>query len=93
MDNGLFIYLLYYHRNAKGKDKAGVSIKHEGLSNPIYDEQPMGEFSMGDVDTDMFPDDNTFQIQTESKGGATSMANPLYQDPYMEDDDSPLSNF
>lgn len=47
---------------------------------------------MGDVDTDMFPDDN-FQVTMDTKGGATSMANPLYQDPYMEDDDSPLSNF
>ena len=52
----------------------------------------MGEFAMGDLDTDMFTDD-TFAVPAETKGGATSMANPLYQDPYMEDDDSPLSNF
>jgi len=72
-----------------GKD---VSIKNEGVSNPVYDEQPMGEFSMGELDTDMFSDDN-FAVPAETKSGATSMANPLYQDPYMEDDDSPLSNF
>ena len=72
--------------------KGGVSIKTEGVSNPVYDEQPMGEFSMGELDTNMFTDD-AFNVPVESKQGATSMANPLYQDPYMEDDDSPLSNF
>ena len=65
---------------------------NEGVSNPVYDEKPMGDFAMGDLDTDMFTDD-TFAVPAETKGGATSMANPLYQDPYMEDDDSPLSNF
>lgn len=65
---------------------------NEGVSNPVYDEKPMGDFAMGDLDTDMFTDD-TFVVPAETKSGATSMANPLYQDPYMEDDDSPLSNF
>ena len=77
--------------STSGKEKASKKTS-EGVSNPVYDEQNMGEFSMGDVDTDMFPDDQ-FQVTMDNKGGATSMANPLYQDPYMEDDDSPLSNF
>ncbi|XP_057298293.1 MAM and LDL-receptor class A domain-containing protein 2-like isoform X2 [Hydractinia symbiolongicarpus] len=78
--------------NKKKGEPKGVSIKSEGVSNPIYDDQPMGEFSMGELDTDMFADEE-FAVPAETKGGATSMANPLYQDPYMEDDDSPLSNF
>ena len=77
---------------SKKKKTPSPTTSNEGVVNPIYDEDNMGEFSMGDVDTDMFPDDQ-FQVTTDAKGGATSMANPLYQDPYMEDDDSPLSNF
>ena len=76
----------------KKKDKLSIKKSTEGVSNPVYDEDNMAEFSMGDVDTDMFPDDN-FQVTMDTKGGATSMANPLYQDPYMEDDDSPLSGY
>ena len=45
---------------------------------------------MGDVDTDMFPDDQFNNVIMDTKGGATSMANPLYQDPY--DDEPPLSS-
>jgi len=40
---------------------------------------------MSDVDTNMFASDDAFGISSE-KGGATSMANPLYQDPYLEED-------
>lgn len=71
-------------------------IKEAGVSNPVYDDH--GEFTMGDLDTEMFPD-HSFDMSgvtssgDPSKSGATSMVNPLYQDPYMEDDDSPLSNF
>ena len=50
----------------------------------------MAEFSMGDVDTDMFPGDQ-FQVTMDAKGGATSMSNPLYRDPFMDEDDSPLA--
>ena len=64
-----------------------------GVSNPVYDDGPIGEFSMGELDTNMFADDS-FTVPADISGGATSMANPLYQDPYMEmDDDGPLSGF
>ena len=63
-----------------------------GVSNPVYDEGPIGEFSMGELDTNMFAD-NMFDVPSDISGGATSMANPLYQDPYMEDDDGVLSGF
>ena len=51
----------------------------------------MGEFSMGDVDTDMFPDDQ-FRVVMDSNNGATSMSNPLYRDPFMDEDEPPLSS-
>ena len=35
---------------------------------------------------------STFFAQTSHEGGATAMANPLYQDPYYEDD-GPMSEF
>ena len=87
---------MFRQPSTSGKEKEPKPSKgkksNEGVVNPIFDEDNMAEFSMGDVDTDMFPDDQ-FQVTVDAKGGATSMANPLYQDPYMEDDDSPLSNF
>lgn len=93
----LHLFSVFYDPTKQGEEaKSGdkkVSVKGDtGLSNPVYDEKNIGEFSLGDVDTDMFPDDN-FPVAMNTKAGATSMANPLYQDPYMEDDDSPLSNF
>ena len=74
----------------KSKKKKTPSASNEGVVNPIYDEDNMAEFSMGDVDTDMFPDDQ-FQVTMDTNGGATSMSNPLYRDPFM-DEDSPLSS-
>ncbi|XP_047128245.1 MAM and LDL-receptor class A domain-containing protein 1 isoform X1 [Hydra vulgaris] len=78
----------------KKKEPKCVSVKQkpEGLSNPIYDAQPIGDFAMGELDTNMFVDD-AFTVPASKKSGATSMSNPLYQDPYMEDEDGPLDNF
>ena len=75
---------------SKKKKTPSPTTPNEGVVNPIYDEDNMGEFSMGDVDTDMFPDDQ-FQVTMDAKGGATSMSNPLYRDPFMDEDDSPLA--
>jgi len=63
----------------------------EGLSNPNFDEQNVNEFSPDD-DPDMFTGD-PFKITMETKNGATSMTNPLYQDPYADESDSPLCDF
>lgn len=88
------ISIFFSRASTSGKEKQPKLGKksNEGVANPTFDEDNMADFSMGDVDTDMFPDDQ-FNVTMGAKGGATSMANPLYQDPYMEDDDSPLSNF
>lgn len=74
----------------KGKGKGAQSIEmSEGVGNPVYDSfddgRPLEDFQMSDVDTNMFVSDDAFAMPSE-KGGATSMANPLYQDPYLEDD-------
>jgi len=70
----------------RGSKGPGVS---EGVGNPVYDTfnegQPLEEFQMSDVDTNMFVSDDAFGMPSE-KAGATSMANPLYQDPYLEED-------
>jgi len=75
---------------AKVKGKSAQIIEmSEGVGNPVYDSfddgRPLEDFQMSDVDTNMFVSDDAFGMPSE-KGGATSMANPLYQDPYLEDD-------
>ncbi|EDO47788.1 predicted protein [Nematostella vectensis] len=72
-------------RGAKG----GPAVS-EGVGNPVYDSfqegTPLEEFQMSDVDTNMFVSDDAFGMPTEKAGGPSSMANPLYQDPYLEED-------
>lgn len=73
----------------KGKKEKGEIEMAEGVGNPVYDSfnegQPLDDFHMSDVDTNMFASDDAFGISSD-KEGATSMANPLYQDPYLEED-------
>ncbi|CAB4020969.1 MAM and LDL-receptor class A domain-containing 2-like, partial [Paramuricea clavata] len=66
----------------------GVVNVSEGIGNPVYDEdRPLEGFSMSDVDTNMFVTDDSFTVPSEKGGaGGTSMANPLYQDPYYGED-------
>ncbi|CAH3118153.1 unnamed protein product, partial [Pocillopora meandrina] len=70
------------------KEKGEIEMA-EGVGNPVYDSfnegQPLEDFHMSDVDTNMFASDDAFGIASD-KEGATSMANPLYQDPYLEED-------
>eukprot|EP00794_Sanderia_malayensis_P017044 gene17044-18759_t len=92
----LHLFSIFYdptkqQQGDQGSTPKGVSIKGgQGLSNPVYDETPMDDFAH-DMDDGMFNDD-TFTVPTETAGGATSMANPLYQDPYLEDE-GPLSQY
>lgn len=89
----LTLFSVFYDPTSKDssqirKNKADLEMS-EGVGNPVYDTfnegQPLEDFHMSDVDTNMFATDDTFGISSD-KGGATSMANPLYQDPYLEED-------
>jgi len=85
-------------------DAKRIEAESGGVSNPIYDVGGMkSDFAMGELDSSMFTEevdmyvDDTFTVPVAITSDVTdhskSMANPLYQDPYMEDDDSPLAGF
>eukprot|EP00795_Rhopilema_esculentum_P012712 gene12712-3431_t len=75
----------------QGKKDSKKKQKQEedtGLSNPVYDEKPFEDLG-AEIDMGMFGEDS-FTVPTDNQAGATSMANPLYQDPYYEED-GPMS--
>lgn len=89
----LTLFSVFYDPTTKDaskirKTKGEIELA-EGVGNPVYDTfnegQPLENFHVSDVDTNMFATDDAFGISSD-QGGATSMANPLYQDPYLEED-------
>jgi len=75
-------------QGSSGKD--GQKKDQQGVSNPVYDEKSYDDYGT-ELDLGNFADDS-FTVPTSNEGGATSMANPLYQDPYYEED-GPLSEY